>query len=80
MTDGLQLRRPLVGHRKVVVIDVLHVTNALRPVRRRSLHGEHSFRSQLARPPAARSESRVVQPVFFDERGAGVTNSAPKGA
>ena len=42
--DGLQLRRPLVGHRKVVVIDVLHVTNALRPVRRRCGYAN-------ARPP-----------------------------
>ena len=44
MTDGLQLRRPLVGHRKVVVIDVLHVTNALRPARRRCGYAN-------ARPP-----------------------------
>jgi hypothetical protein len=45
-------RRPLVGRREVVMVGVLHVTNALRPVRRRCRHAN-------ARPPPSTSTESV---------------------
>ena len=50
------------GHRKVVVIDILHVTNALRPVRR-------SWRGRGAKPPTHPLENVRLESVTVVTHG-----------